>query len=866
MVTNNEFLKALFGDDAPWVHVTDFEHDPSNIPKDRHLAAWMGDYFSRYQMRQGTNQYFTISNFYVDDKGKARRRKALYRHTPVIVLDDVKEKLSMEEVSKLPAPSWILETSPGSEQWGYILDKPCTERSRVENLLDGLVANGLAPGGKDPGMKGVTRYVRLPEGYNNKASKLVNGLPFKCQMTTWSPFSTVTLEQLAAPFAVNLDAQRRESRVDGAAEVSDHPLLQTATIHVKEIRSDGRFDIRCPWVDEHTGGADDGAAVFTNDDGSIGFKCHHGACQTRTGRDLLRSIEVVEPGFTERFSSWKMFREMDKVVGIQTPNTVTFMSQPLSHDTTSVEPVSFMEPSTEVALPSTDDAVQAMVDKLKRENHTSKGARDVASAILKVIDDLPQMDRVNWHEQVCDAMRWSKPVFKDIMKDLRQQWYVATKKDIEFQSSMLYVKELNQFYDWQSRIFFTPDAYQNSFSHEDTDAKKNALQENEVTKVDKLDYAPKRPRLFQERGRTYGNTWYDGDESQGVEGDASCWLQHWDAMGWSEHRDHMLQWMAWTILHPDRKINHMMLMGSGEGCGKDFLLYPLVKAMGENSKTIAGEELLEGFNDYVLSTKHLHINEAELGDRREAVSLSNKLKPLAAAPPDSIRVNQKGIKPIEVRNVLSVSMTTNSQLPIRLNGPSRRVFAVWSDLNPRDAGDDMTPEWKAYWDHRWSWIKAGGADACIWYLRNCVDLTNFNPSAPPPVTEFLRDIRDASKSPMLQTVEAFIAARVGAFKSDLITCSEASNTLRAGDFMHGEIMFTDSKLFSPIRVGSVLKEMPSCLHRRAARGKANAKIWIVRDAERYAAMGVSELYTEYERQIQLAKESEPMTIIQENER
>lgn len=314
--SNDEFLKAIFGADAPWCHVTDFPYDPSNIPADKHLIAWMGDYYDRYQMRQGTNQYFTISTFNADEKGKARRRKALYRQTHCVVLDDVREKLSVEVAARLPPPSWILETSPGSEQHGYILDVPCTVAARIDNLNDGLIDSDLAPSGKDPGQKGITRLVRCPEGYNNKASKLVNGLPFKCQMLEWNPQRTVTLEQLAEPFNINLDASRRDGRVDGAAEVSDHPLINIPDIiHVKEVRSNGRFDITCPWVDEHTDAADDGSAIFTNDDGTIGFKCHHGSCEGRTGRDLLRYIDSRQPGFTESYSTWQLMREFGKVVG-----------------------------------------------------------------------------------------------------------------------------------------------------------------------------------------------------------------------------------------------------------------------------------------------------------------------------------------------------------------------------------------------------------------------------------------------------------------------------------------------------------------------------------------------------------------------
>ena len=858
MPSNQEFLSALFGADAPWVHVTSFPHDPNNIPADRHLAAWKGDYFSRYPMQPNTNQYFTISNFYADDTGVARRRKALFRHTPVIVLDDVKEKLSMVEVGKLPDPSWVLETSPGSEQWGYILDTPCTDRSRVENLLDGLVANGLAPEGRDPGMKGVTRYVRLPDGINNKASKLVNGQPFNCTITLWQPFNRVTLEQLAAPFAVNLDAVRRESRVDGAADIGDHPLINIPDIiHIKEVRSDGRFDITCPWVDSHTGADDSGAAIFTNDDGTIGFKCHHGNCQSHTGRDVLRLIEGQVPGFGATFSNWKLMREFSKGAPIAEPS---FMAPVVA----APEP-SFMAPAAppqQVAVPDVSVGLNMIVDGLSRVNPGSSEARDMAAQLLKAVEELPQMEKKHWHDITCDKMAWNKSDFKEILKDLRSQWYADSKDNCDFLDNVVFIKEQNQFYDWKSRIFFTPDAFQNSFSHIDADARKTALQEGRVTKVDRLDYAPKQPRVFIDRGLAYGNTWYEGDELPGVQGDVARWLDHWGALGWEPYQQHMLQWIAFTIKHPEQKINHMLLLGSGEGCGKDFLLYPLVKAMGENSLTIAGEELLEGFNDYILSTKHLHINEAELGDRREATAISNKLKPLAAAPPDTLRVNQKGIKPIKVRNILNATMTTNSQLPLRLNGPSRRFFAVWSDMNPRNDYDEMTEEWLTYWEDRWQWMKfGGGAEACIWYLRNCVDLSNFNPAAAPPMTQFLRDITDASKTPAQQTIEAFIERQVGVFRSDLMTSGEAAQSLRNGELAAADIVYCDTKLFTPTRVGLIMKELSKCRQLKANKGDLSIRLWAVRDVEKYAAMTGTQLYNEYERQLQVARKAAPLTIV-----
>lgn len=830
MLNNTQFLKCLFGEFWSKAHVTDFTYDPNNIPVDKNLSSWKGDYFCNYQFEKKTNQYFTISIFHADDQGIARRRKSLYQHTSVIVLDDVKEKLPVSEVIRLPEPSWVLETSPGSEQWGYILASPCTSRHKVENLLDGLVANGLAPAGRDPGMKGVTRYVRLPEGYNNKADKLVDGEPFKCKMTIWSPFNTTTLEQLAKPFNVDLDAVRREARTDGAAKVDDHPILDiTDLVHVKEIRSDGRFDVTCPWVDEHTKNNDSGSAIFTNDDGTIGFKCHHGACQNRTGKDLLDLIEDKSPGFKVKLLQWQMLR--------------SFKDLPLVKENEQT------------------NTLDQCIDKLRKEPPCSETARNLASEILKTIDSLPIIERLHWHNQIRDIMRWNKTEFKTIIEDLRSKWY--SKNTINFFDEVVFIAEQNKFFDREKRLWYSPDAYQNTYAHLDAEARREALQGGRVIKVDKIDYAPKMPPIFTSKGVTYANSWSNTHESKGVKGDASRWINHFDTLGWGQHREHILQWMAHTILHPEVKINHILLLGSVEGCGKDWLVYPLVKAMGENHTTISGEELIEGYNDYSLNTKYLHVNEIDIGNRQEAKIVANKLKPLAAAPPDIIRINGKYEKHLKVRNIVNCSMATNSHhRPIRLEGASRRFFPVWSDLQVTDIHGNRLPEWKNFWDKSWEWMKnEGGVEACIWYLHNCVDLSNFNPGSPPPVTDFLKDIQESSKSAAQQTVEAFILDRIGMFTSDLLTATEMANTLRTGSLIAPGLMYCDDKQFSPSSVGNIMKNMPMCILLNAYKNGNTARIWVLRDRGKYKKMSPSELYDEYVLQNMKVKQQQPMTVV-----
>jgi len=839
---NQTFIRMVFGDDAPHCHVTDFANDPNDIPEGMHLMAWRGDWASNYHLQEGTNQYFTISVFKPDEHGVARRRKALYLRTPCIVLDDVKEKLDVEQASKLPEPSWILETSPGSEQWGYILDTPCEDRGRVENLLDGLVANGLAPDGRDPGMKGVTRYVRLPGGYNTKRSKMVDGQPFKCVMKKWQPFCRSTMEQLAAPFAVDLEAPRREARVDGAADIPDHPLLQIPDlIYIKGAMSKGRFDITCPWVDEHTNAIDNGAAMFTNKDGSMGFKCHHGACEARTGKDLMNWVERQAPGFRDTYNSWQM--------------KVWFGEAPA--------PLSFIEP---VALPpvetETTDPAALVMNKIHELSHmlpTAPERSDTAESVLKACESLGAMHQKRCHEELMSVQGWSKTEFSALLKGLRKEWYETGGTSDTFYDDFIFVHDINRIYNQKLGIFYTTDSFRNSHIDRDPEVLKMALQERWIKKVHRLEFAPKKPPIFQEGGLTCGNIWNDDQLTNGTPGDISPWLEHMRTMGIAEeHIWHLIQWMAYTIRHPDKKINYMILLGGDEGIGKDFILNPIVVQLARYTKTIEGHALLSNFNSYLIGTKLLLINETELFDHRDASSVGASLKPLAAAPPKKLRVNQKNIPELEINNIVNCIMTTNARTPMKLDGHSRRFFALWSDLNVRDVTGEITPSWVSYFEKAWGWMNNGGDQAVIDYLMNQVDLSAFSPGRSPPMTQFLRDITNSSKSPGLQAIEHAVDKKMGLFKSDLLTAKDISTMMVAGHMIPEMAMFSiKPQWFNPVNVGKMMSSCRWAKQLRCRRDGQEFKPYALRNTHHYAKMSETELYFAYAEQLEAARNNVP---------
>ena len=201
-------------------------------------------------------------------------------------------------------------------------------------------------------------------------------------------------------------------------------------------------------------------------------------------------------------------------------------------------------------------------------------------------------------------------------------------------------------------------------------------------------------------------------------------------------------------------------------------------------------------------------------------------------------------------------MTTNSVMPLRLNGPSRRFFALWSDMNPRDKQDNMKTEWLTYWNDRWGWMKNDGWKAVIWHLMNVVDLSDFNPNEAPPMTEFLRDIKESSKSPMQQTLEAFIDKQHGAFRCDVLTTNDMGETLRAGVMTPADMM-TDPKYFTDKKIGMLLREIGGYRQVRCT----DARLWIVRNEENYAHMTSTQLYYEYERQMKEARGEQQLTVV-----
>jgi len=267
--------------------------------------------------------------------------------------------------------------------------------------------------------------------------------------------------------------------------------------------------------------------------------------------------------------------------------------------------------------------------------------------------------------------------------------------------------------------------------------------------------------LVTRDGDVYGNRWRDARQPAGG-GDVSMWLDHCAALiPLDVERDHIFDVMACKYQRPNIKINHAVLHGGDEGCGKDTLWAPLLWAVcgpSLRNRGILDNDTLGSQWGYQLEAEIIILNELKEPDARERRALANKLKPIIAAPPEMIPINRKGLHPYQMVNRCFVLAFSNDPVPISLASQDRRWFCVWSSA-PR-----MTP---AAAERIWQWYKAGGFAAVAgWLARR--DVSRFNPSAAPAMTEFKQNLIEHGMSMAESYLVEMLRGRQGEFSAGVI--------------------------------------------------------------------------------------------------
>jgi Bifunctional DNA primase/polymerase, N-terminal/Family of unknown function (DUF5906) len=268
--------------------------------------------------------------------------------------------------------------------------------------------------------------------------------------------------------------------------------------------------------------------------------------------------------------------------------------------------------------------------------------------------------------------------------------------------------------------------------------------------VEQMTWAPGEPTLIadrlvshggwiRQRGVTCLNLYMPAVIMPGDAAQATIWIEHVYRV-FPNEGEHIILWLAHRVQRPAEKINHALVLGGLQGMGKDSMLEPLKGAVGPwNFLEVSPSQILGRFNGF-LKAIILRVSEArDLGDVNR-YQFYDHMKAFTAAPPDVLRVDEKNLREHSIFNVCGIIITTNHKADgIYLPADDRRHFVAWSDLTKDDFAAD-------YWNKLWRFYRDGGSANVAAYLRE-LDISKFDPKAPPPKTAAFWDIVDANRAP-----------------------------------------------------------------------------------------------------------------------
>lgn len=353
---------------------------------------------------------------------------------------------------------------------------------------------------------------------------------------------------------------------------------------------------------------------------------------------------------------------------------------------------------------------------------------------------------------------------KELGRLEKQDWF----------SRFAYVQSDDSFFDLNDRMEYSRTSFNAIFRHIKCASIHNGRmipasvcfdenrQEMGAKVLHGVTYAAGESALTVKDGLVYGNKWLNARPNVSMGGDPSIWLDHCRKLVPEEFElEHIWDMMAFKLQNPKIKINHAIIHGSVEGVGKDTMWAPFIWSIcGESKKNygIMDNDSLTSQWGYQYESEVLVINELRAPNVLDRRALSNKLKPITAAPPDVLTINRKGMHPYNLANRMFVLAFSNDLVPIIISSQDRRWFCVWSSATAL-AKEDAEKIWTFY--------KNGGYEAVgNWLMER--DVSKFNPNARPPMTEYKRNMIEDGMSGTESYLVDMVANKIGEFQKGVV--------------------------------------------------------------------------------------------------
>lgn len=633
--------------------------------------------------RKATESWYGNTASFIKDRFKDGRPSASAANCDyvlVMMLDDIGTK------SKTPplAPTWIMETSPGSFQWGYAFSEQPTKADFAAAI------RAIADAGyTDPGACNPVRNFRLPGSINLKPGRD----QFASRLVEFHPEREYSLDDICTALdvtpveGVGLGPTPIRLQDNGNDDVMR--WLSEQGLFLRHTNPEGWAGVICPNHAEHTDGNPEGRYHPAN----RAYCCLHSHCIDFDSQTFLDWVAQEggprrAPGLRDELLAQVMTTALAKL-----PDAGMF-----------------------------EDNAARMIKDVEIKNERR---------------ELNKLEKADWFERFA------------------------------------YVQEDESFFDLEDRREISRSTFNALFRHIPCRSIHNGSKIEASTCFDEnrtaegahalvgITYAAGEPKIVEREGFTYGNRWRDARPA-GIPGDVTRWLAHVTRMIPNDfEREHVLNALAFKVQNPNHKINHAVLIGGHPGSGKDTMMAPFFWAIGgktkQNCSLVKNEDLNSQWG-YALECEVMEIAELRQSEARDRRALENALKPIIAAPPELLPINRKGLHPYMALNRVFVVAFSNERAAISIPSNDRRWFCIWSEAGLLPEADALA---------LWQWYHSGGFEAIASYLHTR-DVSAFNPSAAPPMTEAKAIMIDQGRSSGESYLVELIERRLSEFASGVV--------------------------------------------------------------------------------------------------
>lgn len=292
--------------------------------------------------------------------------------------------------------------------------------------------------------------------------------------------------------------------------------------------------------------------------------------------------------------------------------------------------------------------------------------------------------------------------------------------------------------------------------------------DNKARRVHNERYTPGKKELIVEHaGIEWLNTW-EAPTLKPFKGDVMPILNHilYFCSGRKAEAAHIVDWMAYMVQNPGKKINHgLLLISPAQGTGKDTMWEIMAPIVGEkNVKIVQDDDVNEGRNDFMRNAQLVVVPETMSGDRKD---LANKLKPLITQP--TVRVNEKNVKPYDIPNTVNFMMFSNHENAAYIEDKDRRYFVIICNQDPKPFG---------YFDDLYdNYIRTDKIGAFYQFLLEH-DVSHFNPYKPAPDTPDKRTVQQATRGGVEAWLDDAWDSRAVPFQFEVVNLREALHDIQ----------------------------------------------------------------------------------------